>query len=227
MFEKLLKRAATILSRIFKLTTELRGRASDENHFVFRRRKRPFGIAWRHVFASEIGGLVARIATHSVNTVTILAALHVLKVGMAVVTLERRVSGRVAILAARRREDFIDLEKSLARSRGVGLRGQSRIARCCLDSYEGEGSQYEHCSDCCIADTGIGVSSSHAFTSPSATRSAVRIGKLRMRLPVAAKMALVRAGATGGTLGSPTPVGFASLGTICTSIVGDSNMRSI
>jgi hypothetical protein len=32
-----------------------------------------------------------------------------------------------------------------------------------------------------------------------------RIGSSRMRLPVAAKMALQSAGATGGTPGSPTP----------------------
>src|SRR5688572_29989570 len=33
----------------------------------------------------------------------------------------------------------------------------------------------------------------------------LRIGRVRMRLPVALKMALVRAGAIGGTPGSPTP----------------------
>ena len=49
----------------------------------------------------------------------------------------------------------------------------------------------------------------------------------RIRLPVTAKMALVNAGATGGTLGSPTPVGLCSLGTMWTSISGDSNMRSM
>jgi len=48
-----------------------------------------------------------------------------------------------------------------------------------------------------------------------------------MRLPVTAKMAFVSAGATGGTLGSPTPVGLCSLGTMWTSISGDSNMRSM
>ena len=101
MFEELLQRPAAILFRILKLAAELRERASDENHFVFRRRKRPFGVAGRHVFASEIRGLVAGVATHSVNAVTILAALYVLKVGMAVVTLKRRVSGRMAVLTAR------------------------------------------------------------------------------------------------------------------------------
>ena len=44
------------------------------------------------------------------------------------------------------------------------------------------------------------------------------IGSARRRLPVAVKMALHKAGAMGGTPGSPTPAGGASLGTICTSI---------
>jgi len=100
MFEELLQRPAAILFRILKLAAELRGRASDENHFVFRSRKRPFGVAGRHVFAREIPGLVAGVATHSVDAVTILAALYVLKVGMAVVTLKRSVSGRMAVLTA-------------------------------------------------------------------------------------------------------------------------------
>jgi hypothetical protein len=52
------------------------------------------------VFAREIPGLVAGVATHSVDAVTILAALYVLKVGMAVVTLKRSVSGRMAVLTA-------------------------------------------------------------------------------------------------------------------------------
>ena len=42
----------------------------------------------------------------------------------------------------------------------------------------------------------------------------LRIGSWRIRLPVAAKMALQMAGAIGGTPGSPTPAGGASLGTM-------------
>ena len=44
------------------------------------------------------------------------------------------------------------------------------------------------------------------------------IGRVRTRWPVAAKIALHRAGAKGGTPGSPTPPGGASLSTRCTSI---------
>ena len=58
-------------------------------------------------------------------------------------------------------------------------------------------------------------------------KSSGLIGSRRTRLPVAAKIALATAGATGGTPGSPTPVGCSVLGTMYTSIAGDSNMRTI
>src|SRR5271156_1774710 len=53
------------------------------------------------------------------------------------------------------------------------------------------------------------------------------IGRLRIRLPVAAKIALQIAGDIGGTPGSPTPAGGAELGTIwmCVS-TGASLMRA-
>ncbi len=47
-----------------------------------------------------------------------------------------------------------------------------------------------------------------------------------MRLPVAANIALATAGPIGATPGSPTPVGGAVEGTMCTSILGISFMRS-
>src|SRR3989442_1204706 len=43
------------------------------------------------------------------------------------------------------------------------------------------------------------------------------IGSLRIRLPVAANIALQTAGAMGGVPGSPTPPGASLLGTMCTS----------
>ncbi|MND99335.1 hypothetical protein D3C80_917190 [compost metagenome] len=56
--------------------------------------------------------------------------------------------------------------------------------------------------------------------------SCVPIGRRRMRLPVAAARALTTAGASGGTGGSPIPVGALAEATICTSTVGISLMRS-
>ena len=51
------------------------------------------------------------------------------------------------------------------------------------------------------------------------------IGRLRRRLPVAAKIALQIAGATSGTAASPMPPGASSLGSRCTSSCGNSLLR--
>ena len=51
-------------------------------------------------------------------------------------------------------------------------------------------------------------------------------GRARNRLPVAAKIAFATAGATGGTPGSPIPLGGAIEGTMCTSTCGMSEMRN-
>ncbi len=63
--------------------------------------------------------------------------------------------------------------------------------------------------------------------SPGQTSSAARTGSLRMRFPVAAKIALHRAGAIAGTPASPIPPESAVLATIWTSTTGASSMRSI
>jgi hypothetical protein len=57
-------------------------------------------------------------------------------------------------------------------------------------------------------------------------RSSLRIGSLRSRLPVAAKIAFATAGMMVGVLASPIPPGAAWLGTMCTSTTGISSMRS-
>src|SRR6266536_1240878 len=53
------------------------------------------------------------------------------------------------------------------------------------------------------------------------------MGSLRIRLPVAAKIALHTAGAIGGVPGSPTPPCASVLGTMYTSIAGIAFIRSI
>src|SRR5262249_8025193 len=50
-------------------------------------------------------------------------------------------------------------------------------------------------------------------------------GRRRMRLPVAAKMALAMAGAATDVPGSPMPPGAFALGTSTTSMAGASSMR--
>jgi hypothetical protein len=58
--------------------------------------------------------LVAGVAVHAVDTVTASASVDVLQMDMAIVALQRRVAGGVAVLAARRSEDFVDFEESFA-----------------------------------------------------------------------------------------------------------------
>jgi hypothetical protein len=57
------------------------------------------------------------------------------------------------------------------------------------------------------------------------TKSAALIGRLRTRLPVAAKTALVTAGTIDGVVASPIPPGFSWLSTMWTSTTGISSMR--
>ena len=109
MLQKLLKRAAAGLFGIVELAAELRGRAPDENHFLLRGWKEPFGISRGHVFALKIGGLVASVAAHAVDTVAVLAALYILQMNMAVVALERGITWWMAVLAARGCENPVDL----------------------------------------------------------------------------------------------------------------------
>ena len=60
----------------------------------------------------------------------------------------------------------------------------------------------------------------------SYANSSARIGNCRILFPVAAKIALHTAGAMPGVLASPIPPGAAWLGTICTSTLGISSMRT-
>ena len=58
-----------------------------------------------------------------------------------------------------------------------------------------------------------------------ASRDQLKIGRARMRFLVAAKIALHKAGASGGTGGSPAPVGASVLETEYASITGTSLIR--
>jgi len=155
---------------------------------------------------------VASVTAHGADTVAVFAALHILHVDVTVVALEGSVTRRVTVLAARRSEDTIDLQKRLTRGRGVGpgSLGRGIEAR---DETHGQKRNAER-DERCDYGTGWFVCpvARHDFTPLVAANSLARMGRRRTRLPVAAKIAFVRAGATGGTLGSPTPVGLSSLG---------------
>src|ERR1700674_595956 len=123
MLEQLLEGPPAGLLGVLELAAKLGGRTSDDDHFLLRSGERPLGITGRQVFAGKIGGLVASVAAHAVNTLAIFAALDVLRVDMAVIALQRRVTRRVTVLAAGRGEDFVDLQKCLARGLGIWFGG--------------------------------------------------------------------------------------------------------
>src|ERR1700732_639367 len=126
----------------------------------------------------------------------------------------------MAILAARRGQHAVNLQKCCARGRGVGFCRSLRAQR--TREQHGDGGASKN------PQTVLNVAQgSHDLAPAVSANSLARIGSRRMRFPVAAKIALASAGATGGTPGSPTPVGFTVLGTMCTSIFGDSKIRSI
>ncbi|MGF6311618.1 hypothetical protein ABIB82_005719 [Bradyrhizobium sp. i1.8.4] len=64
-------------------------------------------------------------------------------------------------------------------------------------------------SDCPPPQAGEGTLFHSGYYRPQVS-SCLPIGSARMRLPVAAKIALISAGANGGTPGSPTPLGGTS-----------------
>jgi hypothetical protein len=80
VFEKLLQRAATSLFWVLELATEFGWSATDEDHFVFRRRQTPFGTTGWHVIAGQVGGLMAGFAAHGSDAVAVFAAFYVLQV---------------------------------------------------------------------------------------------------------------------------------------------------
>jgi hypothetical protein len=213
MLEQLREAAAAGLPGIFELAAEFCWRATDDDHLVLRSGEGPFGISGRHVLAGDVGGLVAGVAAHAVDAVAVLAAHDILHVDVAVIALERCVAGRVTVLAARRGEDFVDLQKGFAGSGGVRFRSWG----CCVNGSDVRDGEQKNETERGKQERGtmmICFLCAHDLASLPAARSLARIGRRRMRLPVTAKMALVNAGATGGTLGSPTPVGFCSLGTM-------------
>src|SRR6266478_488533 len=128
VFEQLRERAAAGLLGIFELAAQLGRRAPEEHHFVLRRGERPLWISRRQIGPGQIRGLVAGVAAHAVDAVAIFAALHILQMDMAVVALQGRVPGGVAVLATRRSKNSVELQKCFAGGVRVRLRSSRRSA---------------------------------------------------------------------------------------------------
>src|ERR1700687_2996865 len=73
------------------------------------------------MFTGQISLLVAGVTVHAIDAVAVIAALDVLHVDVTVVALQRGVTGGVAVLAARRDKNFVNLQKSFAGSVCVRL----------------------------------------------------------------------------------------------------------
>src|SRR6266849_2891798 len=106
MVEKRFEGSPAILLRIFDLPAKLTGRAPNKHHLVLGGGKTPLWIAGREVGTRNICRLMARIAAHPVHAVPIFAALYVLKMHVAVITLKGRIARGVTVLAARRSQDI-------------------------------------------------------------------------------------------------------------------------
>ena len=112
MIEQRFERPPAILFGIFQLAAQRSGRAPHKNHLVFRRRQTPLRIPRGQVRSGQVAILMAGIATHRRHSVTIHATPHILQMHVAVVALQRCVTGRMTVLAARRRQHFVYLQES-------------------------------------------------------------------------------------------------------------------
>jgi hypothetical protein len=94
------------------------------------------------VVSGEIAGLVTSFAAHGGNAAAVLAAFYVLQVNVTVVALQWSIARGMAILAARRSENFVDFEKGFCGSGRVGL----WVVGCSMQIRDGEYDQ-RNCKD--------------------------------------------------------------------------------
>ncbi len=119
--KKVCEGSSAILLRIFDLLAKLACRASNKYHLVLGGGQSPLRTAGRHMRARKIRCLMACITTHPVHSAAVLAPYYVLKMHMTVVSLKRRITRGMTILAARRGQDTIKLQESGARGICVRL----------------------------------------------------------------------------------------------------------
>jgi hypothetical protein len=105
----------------------------------------PFGIAGRHVITGEIGALVTGFAAHGGNAAAVFAAFYVLQMDVAVVALQGSVACGMAVLAARRSEDFVHLEKGFCGGGRVGFWISWRGVQIRHCEYDQRDPEYRQC----------------------------------------------------------------------------------
>jgi len=112
VLDDLFERFASVLFRVFQLACQLRGGFALKDHSHIRGRETPLGMTGRHAFARKVRVLVTTFALERIEAFAVGAALHVLEMEVTVFALQRDVSGRMAIHAARMHENRIRGTKS-------------------------------------------------------------------------------------------------------------------
>src|SRR5215813_4137635 len=192
--------ATAITRRVFHLLADLSLRLAFPQHR--QRRQAPVRHA-RYESVGRIRRLVAGLASLRGRTVAILSADDQRLMNDLRVRLPRRFI-LMAIDAPRMGDDACD------RFEEGRIRGRRRRAARTGGAQKNDGERHNDAHD----------------GSPQAERSCCSSGSLRTRLPVAAKTALASAGAVTAVPGSPIPPGASPFRTRCTSMAGDSFIRS-
>src|SRR5436190_1838755 len=201
---------AAVPRRILDLLAQRARRDANEHELHLRRRHVPaFARTGR-----DVGAIVARRVRRAVTRRTLLAnpaatrrpALHVLRVYVAVVTLQRCIARRVTVLAARMLEHCA--YRLECRDAGLARRRAKRRETGRMTATGGDDE-----------DSGD-ARSKHEVLYVSCNGSA------RSRRFVRANTAFATAGAMGAVAGSPMPPICAPLAIRCTATRGISNMRN-
>ncbi|HXJ61179.1 MAG TPA: hypothetical protein VNU68_31425 [Verrucomicrobiae bacterium] len=107
MLDDLFERLAAVFSLVFQLARQFSGSFALKYHPHVLGREMPLGMARRHAFAGKVLVLVTVPALERIEAFAVRAAFHVLQMRMTVFALQRRVSSRMAIHAARMHEYWI------------------------------------------------------------------------------------------------------------------------
>src|SRR5439155_12268875 len=215
---------AAVARGILHLLADLRQRPLLPGHV--RRRQPPFRVAG-YVSGIEVRGLVAGRAAHRRDAEAVGTAMHGRLVGITV-ALRRAIAVRVTVQAPWVLQHFARLDEERRGARGrvpdprERARGAQRAARLRTRHQwreRGRGA-HEHGG----ARDHEADARCHAVLVPAAASRAN--GRRRTRCPVRWTSAFATAGASGGRPGSPTPVGAAPDGTMCTSTAGISAIRN-
>jgi hypothetical protein len=114
---------STVTRWIFELAAQFAWGLPDKYHAHLRRRQVPVGGSGRHVDAGQVRELMARVAFHPILALSMQAPFNALRMRMAIVSLQGRLTCGMTVLAARMRKHR--------------RRRQERCAGCGIISHDG------------------------------------------------------------------------------------------